>query len=204
MINTIPSGHIGQQRTGYFIAALLSQKGKTYLSPILKKLHQYLPETIWTMPEDALHITLCEMIRPNTDIALSEHLFSLHAEEYMHIPRDILAGKNCINVAFDTIEASENAIIIKGHDNGTFATMRKQLEEKLPLPPETKKPPTIIHASIARYTQKVDLEDIQRYVQQISIHLEERVNEFHLIKVLTSPLLNYEIIETYPLIPSNN
>lgn len=156
------------------------------------------------MPEDALHITLCELIRPNTDIAKSEHLFSLHAKEYLRIPHEILTAKNSVRVTFDTIEASENAIIIKGHDNGTFATMREELKENLPLPAETKQPPTIIHASIARYTKEVGLEDIRECVQQISIHFEEKIDEFHLIKVLTSPLLNYEIIQTYPLIPSNN
>lgn len=203
MRNTIPSDHIGQKRTGYFIAALLSQKGKTYLSPILKTLNHDVSESVWTMPEDALHITLCEIIRPNTDTPLSEHLFSLHEEEYIHIPKGILSDKKYTNITFDTIEASENAIIIKGHDNGTFATVRKQLEENLILPPETKKPPTIIHISIARYTKETSLGDIQNSIRQIPIHFEEMVTEFHLIKVLTSPLLKYEILQTYPLIPNN-
>lgn len=199
VIKTEIQDTLGKSRDAYCLLALLSDDTKYKLKKLIKSLKQDLGETAWMMPEEALHITLCEIIQSKDYEQDKGILYSEHSFEYENIPTTILKDYKPISVSFNTIEASPQAIIIRGGDNGSFESIRKQLVERLPLPKETKLPPAIIHSTIARFRKEVNVEDVRRIVEKYSINIEEIVREFQLIHLHVTPLLNYDTIHTYRL-----
>lgn len=152
------------------------------------------------MPEKALHITLCEIIQPKPYTQDKQHLYETHKAAYQNIPGEILAKFQPINIRFNKMTVSPQAITIQGQDDGSFNSIRQQLIEKLPMPNETKLPPDIVHCSIARFTQELDIEIIRRVVARHSINCEETVKDFRLVNNLAPPLLQYKVIRTYSLV----
>lgn len=199
MPNTIPAESIEQEEIGYALLAFLSDAARNAVTDLLKALDAELPHMLWCMPPAALHITLCEIIQPKIYEQDKDVLYSEHQREYINLPGTILANFKKVRVTFNTIEASPNAIIIRGSDEGDFEAIRTQLVEQLPIPAQTKRPPDIIHSSIARYIAQVDLAKVQAALKHHHIAFEEEIQEFKLVRSTTQPLLNYEIIKTYPL-----
>lgn len=199
MIKTEVQDTLGESRDAYCLLALLSEKTKRELSILLKKLEEDLGEAIWVMPLEALHITLCEIIQSKDYNTNKEELYAKHSDEYENITAKTLKGYEPIGVSFDTIEVSPQAIIVKGTDNGSFESIRKQLVNDLPLPEKTKLPPTIIHSTIARFRESVDVNNVKNIVKQNMIEVEEVVSEFKLIHLHVTPLLEYDTLRTYQL-----
>jgi len=198
-METVPVDYIGKDEVAYALIVLLSEQAKQQIGALQTELTRELPGVLWTAPPDALHITLCEIIQLKAYAESKEALWARHAEEYKAIPAGILRGLSPIAVHFDMVEASQNAVIVKGHDDGTFNTIRRQLFEQLPLPEATAPPPEIIHSSIARYSMNTDLADVQRVVQRHRISFTEQVGEIVLLKSTVAPLLKYETLARYKL-----
>jgi 2'-5' RNA ligase len=200
MLKTSISTDIGVtvQDNDCILVSFLSNENQEKVKSLLDELSLKLKDIIWPMPKSALHITLCEIIQPKLYEEDKELLFK-NLPQYKVVLKDVLK-RNSIRVFFDAIEVSPQAIIIKGHDNGSFNSIRNLLVKELPLPTETKLPPSIIHCTIARFKSSVDLEKIKTIIDQSSINFEENVDTFKLL-INTSPhLLNYEIEDTYSLI----
>lgn len=200
MITTQVTTTIGKPKNIYCLLALLSKSTQQQLAPLLASLSTELGDDAWVMPETSLHITLCEIIEWKEYAHDRQAMYDQHSYKYENLTEEILANFGPISVTFDTIEVSPQAIIIKGSDDGSFARIRKELVEKLPLPENTKMPPAIIHSSIVRFVNEVPLSKIEEIVQRHSISISETVNQFHLIHSLVSPLLDYETIRRYSLI----
>lgn len=196
---TQATANIGKPDNAYALVALLSKDTSRQFSLLLGKLCAELGDIVWAMPEDALHITLCEIIQPKNYAEDKQALYDLHSSEYESRPGEILAKHNPIKVTFSAIEVSSQAIIIRGTDDGSFEEIRKELVNKLPLPSETKMPPDIIHSTIARFTKEVPLEDVENIARKYSLNLVEDITSFKLINNLTLPLLSYKVIRSYPL-----
>ena len=169
------------------------------ITKLLKSLETKLPGVIWAMPPTALHFTLYEIIQPKEYSEDKEVLYARHQHEYEELPAKILSSIQPIEVNFNTIEASPYAIIVRGKDNGTFNAIRAQILKELPIIPESKQPPDIIHCSVARYLKEYDFERIQEVIQKHSINFTEIVSEFKLLKNRKFPLLEYDTLQTYKL-----
>lgn len=180
--------------------ALLSTDTQRQLASLLAELSAELGDAAWVMPAEALHITLCEIVQFKDYSQDPQKIYEQHSTEYIHRTADIMAKYDPITISFDLLHVSPQAIIIKGTDNGSFNQIRKEQVDLLPLPAETKMPPDIIHSSIARFVKEVPLEDVERIVKKHSINIQETVSEFKLIHGLVSPLLKYEVIQSYPLV----
>ncbi len=199
MTKTLPATDTGTEITGYAIVAFISQTGQRRIVSLLNELSRELPGMLWTMPPESLHITLLEIIQTKPYSQDKESLYRLHKADYENVPAGVLSIHRPIKVVFDTVQASPQAIIVRGQDGGVFNAIRTQLLEGFPLPAETNAPPDIVHSSIARYEAEAELEKVQEVVRRHSVLFEEEVTEFKLIKNVIKPLLQYEIIRTYPL-----
>jgi 2'-5' RNA ligase len=199
MLETIPANNIGQEEMGYVLLALLSDNAQSQITNLLGDLDRELPDTLWCMPPNALHITLCEIYQPKDYGQDKTSLFEQNKQQYEDAARKVLADFSKIAVNFNAIEASTGAIIVRGQDDGSFNAIRAQLVERLPLPVETKRPPDIVHSSIARYTKAVSLDEVRRAVAGDQIDFSEEVTEFKLVRCTVQPLLKYEVMQTYPL-----
>lgn len=126
-------------------------------------------------------------------------LYEQNRQQYEKVAGKVLTGFGKIEVAFNATEARPGAIIVRGKDDGSFNAIRAQLVEKLPLPTGTKQPSDIIHSSIARYTKAVSLDEIQQVVARHQVNFKEEVSQFKLARSTVQPLLQYEVMQTYPL-----
>lgn len=199
MTTTQTAHNIGKPDNAYALVALPSEKTALQISQLLIYLSRELGDSIWAVPNNALHITLCEIIQPKEYTSDKQLLYEQHADEYINTTAKILAEFKPIRVTFDTIEVSPQAIIVRGTDDGSFQNIRKELVDRLPLPGETKMPPDIIHSSIARFRKEIPLSDVEKVTKRYSIQVNEEVKEFRLIKNLVTPLLKYETVHAYSL-----
>ncbi len=200
MIYTIPVDNIGEETVNYVLLALLSQKTRSKLTELLSNLNTELPNMLWLMPAEQMHITLCEIIQPKNYSVDKDVLYASRKDEYEDAIGNILSSISSFNVTFDILEASTKAIITRCSNTNTFNSIRSQLMKNIQFPSETKLPPDITHSSIARYLKKIDLELVQNGLQNHTLSLDEEVTEFKLLRNTVYPLQNYEIIKSYSLL----
>ena len=199
MASTIIATEIGTQGDGCAVVAFLSENAQAQIANLLRELKQELGDTIWTPPLKALHSTLCEIIQQIPYEEDKDVIYKRHHAEYEAALQEVLACFGPIRIAFDRIEVSPNAIIIRGDDTGTFNQIRALLTEKLPFPPGTRRPPDIIHSSIARFLKEEDLDMVEQVVARHSINFEEIVTEFLLLYPVSPYVLDYQVVRRYPL-----
>ncbi len=141
-------------------------------------------KSIWVMPSGQLHFTLCTC----KDEKLTK-------DEYKII-REILTKFRSIKVRFNEIEASHDAIIIKGDDNGVFDSIRKEIASLVPKITF----PNIVHCTIARYTDEIELHEIKKVISKLSINYEGEISELHLRNLHKLPMQEWENIFEFKLL----
>ncbi len=199
MQNTVIAENIGQSDNAYALLAIPSTGFKKQVSDLLDSIVAEINDVIWPMPSNALHITLCEIIQPKLYSEDKQALYDRHKVEYEMIPEQVLSSITPITVRFNTIEVNSQAIIVRGEDGGVFNKVRDKLVESLPIPDETKKPPDIVHSSIARYQKSEDIRSIQEACRELAIDFEEVISEVQLVHNARPPMLEYQVIRSYPL-----
>ncbi len=205
MIETAPAPYINEPAIGYLYVALLSKSAQEKISKLLQAMHAELPDVIWPMPPEALHLTLCEVIQARKPYSEDkETLFKRREQEYLTGAADALSTVSPFTVRIDQIEVSPEAIIVRSRDGTAFNDIRAKLLGHISLPDETKRPPDIIHSSIARYTRSVDIEAVRAVATRQALSFNEPITEFKLLKTLVPPLLQYEEIASFPLKDQHN
>lgn len=191
--------YIGETGSAYAYLAIPSNSLKEHITKLLLELRSDIGPGLYAMPKEALHITLCEIFQAKDYSQDKQHLFDMSRKAFEDIPADILKHFSPIKIIFNKIEASPYAIIIRGEDDGSFKKIRKQLLKRLPIPLETKAPPDIIHISIARFTERLDLTTVGKLAGRHSINQEEIIQDFRLIHTTVFPFNQYSTIRKYPL-----
>jgi hypothetical protein len=108
-------------------------------------------------------------------------LFQSLYDKYDSVISNILNNVGEIHITFDTIRVSSGAIFITGHDNGQFQSIRDEFMDKIDLAPGTKRPPSIIHATIARFVQEIDLTIVQQFASNQGINFTQHIESFRLV-----------------------
>lgn len=203
MTETIPATYLNRPAIGYIYVALLSENTQTEIGSLLNQLSKELPGVIWPMPAQAMHTTLCEIIQSRKTYSEDKDaLYASHRQEYEVGAAEVFRPIPSFSVLLNHIEVSPEAIIIRAEKGNAFNYIREKLLGHITLPAETKRPPDVIHASIARYLCPVDVEDVRAAVAKHTIALAEPITEFKLLKTLIPPLLKYEEIASFPLTSS--
>ena len=158
-------------------------------------------ESVFCMPKGSLHITLLDWIAPlaKYDSKSKQKLFQKISPTYLNVCDEILTNRGKILVVFDEIRVSPSTIYITGHDHGQFREIRDEFINSIELLPGTKLPPNIIHCSLARFTQQVDLKDIDQFLQDKHIGFTQEVDCFRLIHTTREPMLEFEILKEFHL-----
>ena len=199
MAITIPATNIGSEDNGCAVVTLLSTVAQQKVKNLQSELLQELNGSIWPMPTSSLHSTLCEIIQPKPYADDKAVMYAAHHDEYEAALVEVLSKYGPIRVVFNKIEASPQAIVIMGDDDGAFNQIRAELLKILPFPVETKLPPDVVHSSIARFIKEVDLQKVQETVARHSILFEEIVTEFQFMYPIWPHLLHYEVVRRYLL-----
>lgn len=200
MPQTVPAEYLNSPATGYVYVALLSQSSQEKITGLLEKLAMELPDVIWPMPQKAMHVTLCEIVQSRKSYSENKDtLYARRRQEYEVGAAEVLCRIPKFGITLDHIEVSPDAIIVRSGDGSMFNDIREKLLGRITLPEETKRPPNIIHSSIARYTKSVQMERVQAAVAKHTIEFKEPITEFKLLKTLVPPLLKYEELRSYLL-----
>lgn len=199
MTRTIASDIIGTTNIGYAIVAIPSEAMKNKIGTLLEDLSRNLPGVLWTMPPEQLHVTLCEIIQPKPYTQDKDELYNELKDEYEAKLSTIFSMLSPFTVTFDTIDASDQAVIIKASDSSGLNVIRSQIVSSIQLPNETRTPPDITHSSVARYLQAADLKEVQGVVSTHTFNIEEEIACFKLLRTTKLPLEEYDVLAEYNL-----
>jgi hypothetical protein len=199
MENTVKAEWINTEKVGYWVGAILSPDSQQKIAVLLQELKKELPEVLWAMPAAQLHTTLFEIVMTFRDYDEDRDVLF---EKYRHdLDRELtaqLSNQVLISIQFDTVEASTNAIIVRGTDDGSFQRIRDAISSKHLLPSGTRTPPEIIHSSIARYVDEIDVTRVQEVVAAHSVDFRETVSQLDLVRIWRMPM-DFRKVKVYPL-----
>lgn len=196
---TLPA-NVDRQTVGYVVNSSFSEDNLATLVAIQKEIALPLNDAIWIVPPSALHITLLDLLTPGTSYHEDKDtLYDKHGPTYISALDKILASQAPISVTFDTIEVHPAAIIIKGHDDGSYDKIRNQFLSIVDLDPITKKPPTIIHSTIAKFQKPIALDRVRSVLADKSIRVVNEVKNFRVVREHQIYMRNYQLIKNYRL-----
>ncbi len=199
MPKTIVADWFRQPRVGYWVGFLLSPTNQHVITKLLNELSAALPGVLWLTSPEQLHVTLFEIIMPLRDYPEDkDELFARRKEEIECNLAELFAGQRPIRVRFDVIAASDQSIIIKGSDDGSFQKLRDMAVKRPIILGGSRMPPDIIHTSIARFRKPVDLGVVQDVVGDHTVSFEEGVEAFSLRRIHRTPL-EAELLKSYSL-----
>lgn len=201
MSNTEPAAWVGQPHEGYVLNAEFSEQNKDTLESLMQLLNERFGPAVFTMLRDSLHITLFDWIAPLIDYDGIDKaaLFEECRPMYHAALTDILQNQPPITITFDELRASPSTIFIVGHDNGSFQRIRDQFVDRVELLPNTKKPPEIIHSSLARFTESIALDGVEQFIRQQRLSFTQTVDSFRLVHTMREPMLEFQELKRYPL-----
>lgn len=188
---------------GYMINTFLSNSSSAGISDLQNAISVEYPEMIWIPPKETLHITLMDWLAPLVEYSKDkDKLFEEIFPQYNAILEEILKNLEPININFSEFIVSASAIAIKGDNQGTeiFNQIREQFLSKVDLLPNTKRPPNIVHTTIARFIGSVALEDASNFLGKLSPSIDERVTGFQLVRETKVPMIEYSTLRHYSLI----
>ena len=186
--------------SGYMLNVGLSKENQQIIAAINEKIKSTFGDVILNQPGNALHITLMDWVTPLTKYeedwdGLFARLYPLYDETFSKLVEDV----SPFTIVFDTIKVSPAAIFIQGHDNGQFQRLRNTFAQEIQLVAGTKPAPKIVHCTIARFDQEIELQAIEEYVASLSINFDQQIDTFRLVNEIDMPMLSYEVIKNYEL-----
>lgn len=197
-----PNKFIGKRHLGFVINAAFSGESSKTISNWLDGLNQTVPEGIYTMPQESLHITVLDWIAPLFDLGGVDKrkLFEKLSPEFDRAFTNALEGLKQFQIRFEEIRITPGTIILVGQDNGQFQKIRNGFTKSITYPQGSKQPPTIIHSSIARFAEpSVDIRPVQEYAAQKPLIFTQTVDSFRLIETTREPMQDFSVIKTYEL-----
>ncbi|MBH1980459.1 hypothetical protein I8H89_02985 [Candidatus Saccharibacteria bacterium] len=150
-----------------------------------------------------MHITLMDWLAPLVEYSEDkDKLFEEIFPQYNAILEEILKDFEPINVSFSEFVVSASAIAIKGDNQGTeiFNQIREQFLSRVDLLPDTKRPPNIVHTTIARFIGSIAIEDVSNLLDKLSPSIDETVTGFQLVRETKVPMIEYSTLRHYSLI----
>lgn len=198
---TVRDATIGKKAVGYTVNVSLSPSLIQKVQEIQRALQDSFGDAIIPMPADSLHSTLLDWLAPLVEYGQEKDtLFEQHFNEYdeaLTAALDDIAAS--ISVHFSEVRVSQNAVFIVGTDKGEFASIRRKFLDQVDLLPDTKRPPIIIHSTIARFANKVPIRALQKVVEGVSLSVVEKVDHFRLTRESVIPMQTFTTIKDYRL-----
>lgn len=197
---TVPYTDKDREVVGYMINTGLGSNTTIKVTDIQEKLVEKWGKAIYCPPAKSLHITLMDWIAPLVKYGKDkDKIFSEIYPDYDRAFQESIENISPIKVSFDEIRVSSGAIFTVGTDSGEFRSIRDGFLERVELLPNTKRPPNIIHCTIARFNKSIELEPIKEFVGHLQLSTEENIQSFRLVKETRIPMLDYTVLSKYVL-----
>ena len=195
-MKTHPSDRIGRISEEYSLIALLSQDSAQALLPIEKLLQDDFSEEVYCFRPAQRHLTITAIMR---DITFGERTRS----EFLKREHDIITSLHAVidhrkafAVHFDTVRATQDAVIIESPDIDAINGLRTEIIDTLSVPYA---PATIAHSTIARFRTETSVESLNARLALIDINFTEHIEELLLVRETIMPLEQYEVIARFSL-----
>jgi len=199
MIETVPTPQTPSYDE-YGIVATFSETSLAALYTLQSQLEEVLGDAIWSTPQRALHATIMEIICDiDYGTSFRKQLFTDWRHRYNQIVAETISEMSPFEITFDQLEISKRAIIVKSADSTILNIIRSTLLSRIDLPNGTKIPPDITHCTIARYSTALNLEDVIKQANKLSVNFSERITQFKLLEDLGPPNFDPKTIEEYDL-----
>jgi hypothetical protein len=195
---------LGTKSDGYIVIAPLSDATLCKIKCIQKEISEKLPaNSLWLPNEEQLHVTFAHIISPDKVYPTSKSSLWEQLQSPVNNALKNVVSKFDTTVMFNKVSVFPSAIIITGvehakdpNDNG-FRNCRQTFINGFDLPTESRRPPEIIHATIARFKIELPLNTVNEAVEKIEINFLEQFNCLQLIHE-TKPLgEKFEVIRSY-------
>jgi hypothetical protein len=198
-IMTVPVD-IHKKSVGYVYNAALSTAGRQQIARLQQKLIRTFPDAFWAAPPESLHITLLDLLTPVTTYDDDpDILYKELKDDYTQALITALQDQTAITVSFDQVKLFPAALIVEGHDNGSFKRLRDNFIKQVTLLPGTKLPPTIIHSTIGKFLKSLPLDVVSAALSGEQLVFKEVIREFRLVRETRVFMLEHQILEQFPL-----
>lgn len=185
---------------GYLVNAGLSLENQQKICALQADLQREIGDALWWPPPVALHITLMDWLAPLVDYHEDKDvLFDEIFAKYDQALERSLRETGPITVSFNSVRASTQAIYVKGIDDGQFQKIRSEFLKEVTLLPNTKQPPEIIHFTLGRFTEAIDIEQVRSILNEKELIMSETVSMFRLARETKPCMMERSIIKTYSL-----
>ena len=161
---------------------------------------------ISVQPASSLHVSVLDFIDPFIDPA--RHGYKNKADVWQKIGPDCQAAiekalkdVKPFDITFSELVVTDSAIILKGTDDGQLQQIRQSIMadiDALRLP-RSKRPPVIIHSSLARFTKVMPLEPVRRAAEAEDVSFTLHIDTFYLLHQLKTNMLESEELQVYDL-----
>lgn len=203
MEKTIPHPDINEERVGYVLNSEFSSQNQQKIQELQTRLVERFGDAILLPAPETLHITLMDWLAPLVDYEDDkDDLFEEVRRPYNAALEAAIGQQGPVEVRFNQISVGPHAIFIKGEDGGQYQQIRSDFLSTVELLPNTKKPPQIIHSTIARYNQEIDLSEVQDFINTMSIDFMQTIDEFRLLRTTDTRMAAKLILKKYKLPPS--
>lgn len=197
---SIPDINIGRAVDGYVVNTFLDPELQSSIEQLQVRLVEKYKDNMWLQPLETLHITLMDWLAPLVEYPQAKNkVYRRIYPIYDRTLEEILAEQQPINLSVQGVEVSSASIFVRFVDGGHFQAIREGFLDKITLEAGTKRPPQIVHATIARFTGEVVLDDVRSLIAQAPVTGETTVGQFRLVHETKSPMLESEVIKSYLL-----
>lgn len=191
---------IGRDVVGFVVNCSLSDSTRRSIANLQAELDHFEPGLLWSSPPESLHVTLLDWIAPlvrySTDPATLYQLVSTRYDRWLN---HVLTDEPPIDIVFNEVVVSPDAVVVKARDSLPFERIREAFVVGAGLPPMTKRPPRIVHATICRFLAVRPIEALTTAAGALSIEITDRIEAFRLIRETRTPMLEFDVLKTYSL-----
>jgi hypothetical protein len=190
---------VEQMVQGFIVVAFLSPENQQKVYELQMKIERRFPGLCWFPLPDQMHVTVLHIITSGENYrADNEALFvGMQPEVSRALTRSIPEPLR-VSVSFASVEAFEAAIIIKGVDDGTLDSIRRSFVSQFILPDLTRRPPEIIHSTIARFRKEHDIREVTRFVSEHQVTFQQVITKLELTEELKIFMQKYKTLQTFP------
>lgn len=184
----------------YILITLLGRQAHdTMVAPVQTMLAEAFGQDAFWLPDGTQsHITFAHILSPDAEYATPPgEIFAQIKDAAIASAQKTFGAAAPVTVTFDTVEAFPGAIILKGHDDGTIDRLRSEFISGFDLPEGSRKPPAIIHTTVARYKKPLNLEAVQTLVASKPVSHSFTVSKVQLICERQMFMDKFEVLETF-------
>lgn len=195
----------------YFLVLELPRAVTQKLETAMMSVAQAVGDGLYVQPAKSLHITVLDFIDPIIDprpygFATKFALWQKIGSDCQKAVAAALATVRPFDIAFNTLTATDSAIILTGEDNGQLQQIRTAIMQQIDALrlPGSKQPPRIIHSTLARYQKVIDLELVRQVVAEQQIACTMRVELLFMRHQIKANCVEYANIQEYRLAQSRS